>query len=148
MIKPEIREFIRQLRAGKSSADAMQIYCWAKCVLPIRREDWEGTERGGLPNRRAVAWGYSMAPAMAADKFDEGGTDDEIADAFQAGLAIDHERGILWREMEKDERPMPATLLRSMSADQVVEAGDMLGHDNIRRILLSRVSRTRLTSPA
>lgn len=119
---PEIKVFISALRSGRSCADAFTDYCWAKSVVPIKRED---LEQLGDPFRCPPAW--SMADAMGADAFEAGGDDDAIEAAFNAGLAEDTKRGVVWRAMRKEERPTPADLIRAMDRESQHKAAEIFG---------------------
>jgi hypothetical protein len=131
-IRPEVRVFIQALRAGKSGVDALEEYCWAKSVLPVREEDYR-RNRSSVTSLRML-----MCEAMASDAFDEGKTDDEVAEEFNKGLAYDRDRGVLWRAMEKHERPSAGDLVRAMSSDERNKSGDLLGYGNVARMLTSK----------
>lgn len=131
---PEIRVFIRALRDGKTSGDAFEEYCWAKSAVQIDERDWQVT---GDPFQCPPVWN-SMAEAKAADTFDAGGTDDEIAQAFNEGLTYDRERGLLWRAMTKAGRPTAGQLLRAMDRETIMEAGRLLGYANVAQAFASR----------
>ena len=121
--RPEVRVFIAALRAGKKSSQAFLEYCWAKSVVPIERRIYE---LRGNPFECPWAW-PSMAGAGAADAFDDGKSDAEIAAAFDDDLAYDREHGIVYRTMSKAERPTAGDLIRAMSLDEQVMTTKFFG---------------------
>lgn len=138
-MNPNTAVFVRALRNGKSSDEAMKEYCWAKFAVPIDERRLERFhERGGDPMNCPVAWGMSMADAKGADAFDAGASDEEIAAAFEEGLASDRERGVLWRAMREDEKPTAGQLVRAMSSEDRLKAAELLGVANVARMVLSR----------
>lgn len=134
-MNPNIKVFVGALRAGKSPEDAFAEYCWAKLAVPIRADD---LEKVGDPVRCPPAWTQSMAEAMGAEAFDAGKSDEEIAEAFETGLSLDRDFGILWRTMRKEERPTPGDLARAMGADERAKAAEVFGVGNVARMLVSR----------
>jgi hypothetical protein len=131
-VKPEIKVFIQALRTGKSGYQALEEYCWAKSVVPAWEDDYRR-------NERSVAGAFSsMAEACASDAFDDGADDGSIAAAFEKGLATDRERGLLWRAMLKHERPTAGQLVRAMSLDEQMKAGELFGYGNVARMFVAR----------
>ncbi len=133
MMANEVKAFIAALRDGKTSRQAFEQYCRAKCVLPILMPDvWSA--RYGQPAADPRRWGCAdtfSCEAMAADAFDEGADDEAIAAAFAAGLVQDRADGYGFRTTERDERPSFGDLVRSMSLDDQMKATEFFG---IRRV--------------
>ena len=118
MIEPEIREMIKALRAGKTSGEAAQVYCWARCVIPmetIRRRSF------------ATDWQKCSSFFRALQAFDAGADDATIAAEFDRGCGEDREIGTYFRAAQKHERPTAGELIRSLSLDDQVTAAKLVG---------------------
>lgn len=132
---PNINVFVKALRDGKSSSQALTEYCWAKCVVPI---DMSERERRGCSPMDMPPHSQSFSEACGWDAFQEGATDDEIEAAFKEGLRLDREvYQIGWRVMKKEERPRPEDLLRAMSVEEQLTAAKFFGLKNVAMAVAS-----------
>ncbi len=124
---PEIREMIKALRAGKTSGEAAQIYCWARCVIPmetIRRRSF------------ATDWQKCSSFFRAFQAFDAGANDATIAAEFARGCGEDREIGTYFRAAQKHERPSQAELIRSLSVDEQVTVAKFVGIRQVAAALM------------
>lgn len=135
MIDPNVRVYIAALRDGKDWRDAFVEYCWAKLAVPIGSGMLHEMDD---PFLCRPALDLSSASAMASDAFDDGGSDQDIADAFAKGLAVDRERGVLWRTMKDSERPSYGELVRAMGVDSQMKLAELIGIGNVARMVLSK----------
>lgn len=131
---PNVRVYIAALRDGKDWRDAFVEYCWAKLAVPI---DSGMLHEMDDPFLCPPALDLSSASAMASDAFDEGGSDQDIADAFAKGLVVDRERGVLWRVMKDSERPTQGDLVRAMNLDEQMKLAELIGVGNVARMVVS-----------
>jgi len=125
-IDPNIKVLIDTLRSGKSEAQALQSYCWAKMAVPVH----VGNGALGQPRRDPFDSppGYpDMAMARAVDAFRDGKDDAGIQEAFRTGMREDQDRGIVWRVAMKSERPSFSDLVRELSLDDQMRASRIFG---------------------
>ena len=120
----EVREFIRELRAGKTAAEAFWTYCQARLVVPVIPET---AKRSRDPFLCSPVWGSTYADAAGADAFEAGKSDEEIAEAFKMGLRREREEGIVYRPMKPEERATSAQLIRAMDRESQLAAAEIFG---------------------
>lgn len=132
---PNVRIFVRAIRAGKCAEQAFEEYCWARDAVPISKRD---LERNGDPFQCDPLPYHEWAYAVRADEFGADKSDDEIAAEFEWRLSEDRGDGVLWRPMSKNERPTPGALVRAMGAGERAKAAEIFGVGNIAQMLISR----------